>query len=400
MPGKLGATIEIPSGSPFTLQNIPFGVISTADSPPRCATAIGNYAIDLEVYYALGHLSEMGLGASIEKVFSQSTLNAFAALPPSARRDVRRKIIEDIKDGTVEEECLVPLASSTSNMSAGSAIPKNWFYAPSVYNSRVSSVVASPQPIRRPRGLYFKDGDDVAYGPSQQMDYELEMGYFVSQPVAFGSELGISKADEHIFGFVLLNDWSARDLQMFEMKPLGPFHGKGFGTSISPWIVTMDALEPFRCAPKTQQDPPPFDHLRWPGRNDGAINISLRVTLLRNGKRYILGTSNLKYLYWTPFQQITHHASAMCGLQTGDLLGTGTISGDAIDVQGNKKELGCLYEATQAGTQFVTLDDGTRMKYLEDEDEIVLEGWCTDKNGEAVLGFGDCRGRLLPALRD
>ncbi|KAH7408961.1 putative fumarylacetoacetate hydrolase [Cadophora sp. MPI-SDFR-AT-0126] len=413
----MGVKIEIPSGSPFTIKNIPFGVISTKTNPlPRCATAIGNYTIDLTVYCKGGRFNERSPGVSFEEIFQQSTLNKFAALPHTVRQAVRQKIIQDINDAAVEEECLVPLdlvtmhlpmqiggfsdfycslehcRNSTSNMAtAGAAIPKNWFYAPSVYNSRVSSVIPSPQSFRRPRGVYFRDGDIPTYSPSQQLDYELEMGYFVSQPVAYGSELDIAMADEHIFGFVLLNDWSARDLQMFEMKPLGPFHGKGFGTSISTWVVTMDALNPFRCSPKTEQDPPPFDHLKWPRKVDGAIDVSLRVTLVRKGRRHVLGTSNLKYLYWTPFQQITHHASAMCGLETGDLLGTGTISGDT--------ELGCLYEATQAGTRFVTLEDGSQMRYLEDEDEIVLEGWCKEGNGEIALGFGDCRGKLLPALK-
>jgi fumarylacetoacetase len=185
-------------------------------------------------------------------------------------------------------------------MAAGAAIPKNWFYVPSVYNSRVSSIIPSPQPVRRPRGVYFIDGETPAYGPSRQLDYELEMGYFVSKPVKFGTELNIAEADEHIFGFVLLNDWSSRDLQIFEMKPLGPFHAKGsynsivklkaseklilclgFGTSISTWIVTMEALEPFRCSPKTKQDPPPFDHLKWPREGEGAIDINLQITVVR-----------------------------------------------------------------------------------------------------------------------
>jgi len=253
-------------------------------------------------------------------------------------------------------------------------IPKNWFYAPSVYNSRVSSVVPSGTALHRPKGVFYQPGTEQVpkYGPSEALDFELEMGYFVSKPVPFGEVMDISDAKEHIFGFVLLNDWSARDLQMFEMKPLGPFHGKGsvsaskipsvlltscagFGTSISNWIITLDALEPFSCNPKTVQKPAPFDHLRWKNDGDGALDIKLRVTLIRpcwpalsftvscnrvlvfadnlssnigNERRYQLSTSNLKYLYWTPYQQLTHHASAGCGMQTGDLIGTGTVSGD------------------------------------------------------------------------
>ncbi|KAH8594882.1 hypothetical protein B0O99DRAFT_623859 [Bisporella sp. PMI_857] len=418
----MGIEIEIPPDSPFTIANIPFGIISTNANPNlRCATAIGNFALDLAAYSQKGYLSSLIFEGSIVDVFNQPTLNTFAALPHSFRRDVRKAIIRDITSSQIEEDCLVLLDQVTmhlpmhiegysdfycslehchncSTMAVGAAIPKNWFYAPSVYNSRVSSVVPSPHPIRRPRGVYYKEGDVPTYGPSQELDFELEMGYFVSKPVEYGSELRITEADEHIFGFVLLNDWSARDLQVFEMKPLGPFHGKGFGTSISTWIVTMDALEAFRCSPKTKQDPPPFPHLEWPRSESGTIDIKLRVVLVRKNKTFVLGTSNLKYLYWTPFQQITHHASAMCGMKTGDLLGTGTISGDAVDDQGRKMELGCLYEATQAGSKYVTLTDGTQMKYLDDGDEIILEAWCEDTNGKKILGFGECRGKLLPAF--
>ncbi|KAH7083604.1 hypothetical protein FB567DRAFT_473367 [Paraphoma chrysanthemicola] len=420
----MGVRIDIPSDSPFTIHNIPYGVISTEEQPtPRCAVAIGSHAIDLVVYSTGGRLSEVDPDVEFQEVFNQPTLNSFAALPYTIRQHVRRKIIEDINDFSIDNDCLIPLGTvrmhlpmriggfsdfycslehcqnSTAFMSAGTQIPKNWFYAPSVYNSRVSSIIPSPQPLRRPRGVYFKDGDIPIYGPSQQLDYELEMGFFVSKPIPFGSEVKIESAPEHIFGFVLLNDWSARDLQMFEMKPLGPFHGKGFATSISSWVVTMDALNPFRCSPKTIQNPPPFEHLRWDGKEDGAIDINLKATLKRGNKTFTLGASNLRYLYWTPFQQLTHHASAMCGMDTGDLLGTGTISGDATDDRGNKTELGCLYEATHGGTQWVHLENGTKMKYLEDEDEIILEGWCKDKNGRTVLGFGDCMGKVLPSLR-
>ncbi|KAM0263261.1 hypothetical protein ACHAPA_008875 [Fusarium lateritium] len=212
-------------------------------------------------------------------------------------------------------------------MAAGAIIPENWFYAPSVYNSRVSSVIPSGQPVRRPYGAYYGKDGKPTYGPSRELDYELEMGLFVSKPIPYGSTMDIGAVEDHIFGFVLLNDWSSRDLQVFEMKPLGPFHGKGFGTSISPWVVTLDALQAFQCPPKREQDPPPFDHLRWAG-NNGTFDVKLEVELKRDGESTSLGTSNLRYLYWTPFQQLAHHASAMCGMQTGDLIGTGTISGD------------------------------------------------------------------------
>ncbi|KAH7133861.1 hypothetical protein EDB81DRAFT_727357, partial [Dactylonectria macrodidyma] len=416
----MGMNIEISEYSPFSIHNIPFGVISTAkDATPRCAVAVGDFAIDLVKFAKAGRLDHVGLQPSASDVFSKPSLNTFAALGRKTCRAVRESLINDINNGQIPQDCLSRLDDVTmhlpfqvggysdfycslehvqncSPMAAGASIPDNWFYAPSVYNSRVSSVITSPQPVRRPRGVYYGEGGKPTYGASQEIDYELEMGFFVSKPIPFGSELDIKQVEEHIFGFVMLNDWSARDLQIFEMKPLGPFHAKGFGTSISPWVVTMDALEAFKCPPKTKQDPAPFDHVKWPGQ-DGTFDIKLSVELIRNGKKISLGTSNLRYLYWTPFQQLTHHASAMCGLGTGDLIGTGTISGDGVDEAGRKTELGCLYEATQAGSKEVELPDGSRFKYLMDGDEVILQGSCGDPSGGGpFLGFGECRGVLLP----
>lgn len=231
------------------------------------------------------------------------------------------------------------------------------------------------------------------------LDFELEMGFFVSQPVPFGDAMRIENAKDHIFGFVMLNDWSARDHQMFEMRPLGPFHSKGFGTTISNWVTPMEALEPFRCATHLEQNPKPFPHLTWSDEKTAALDVKLRVKLVRDGREYVLSTSNLKYLYWTPYQQITHHAASGCGLETGDLMGTGTISGSGRDGEGRMVELGCLYEAQRTGTSVMPARSeslrGYEEGYLEDGDEVVLEGWCEDEEGKAVLGLGECRGRIV-----
>lgn len=224
------------------------------------------------------------------------------------------------------------------------------------------------------------------------------MGFFLSKPIPFGDTMSIASAKEHIFGFVMLNDWSARDHQMFEMRPLGPFHSKGFGTTISNWIVPIEALEPFGCETHLEQDHTPFEHLAWPGVGDAALDIKLRVKLVRDGVETVLGTSNLKYLYWTPYQQLVHHAASGCGMETGDLIGTGTISGSGRDENGKMNELGCLYEAERTQTDVLPQSNSTYdVGYLEDGDEIVLEGWCEDSEGKAVLGFGECRGRILSA---
>ena len=183
------------------------------------------------------------------------------------------------------------------------------------------------------------------------------------------------------------------------MRPLGPFHSKGFGTSISNWITPLEALEPFSCPPNTKQDPAPFEHLTWPTPRDGALDVKLKVTLIRDGKQTSLGTSNLKYMYWTPYQQLTHHAQSGCGMQTGDLIGTGTISGSGTNERGEKTELGCLYEAAQTKTKLVSQGTGTYAEgYLEDGDEIILEGWCEDETGTVKLGFSECRGKITPPV--
>ena len=288
---------------------------------------------------------------------------------------------------------------------AARSIPKNWWYAPSVYNSRVSSVLPSPSTFKRPKGVSFASGVDTepVYGACRKMDYELEMGYFVSKAIPLGETLDVAEARRHIFGFVMLNDWSARDHQLFEMRPLGPFHAKGFATTISNWVVPMEALEMFACPPNSKQDPAPFDHLTWPSSRsgeDGALDVRLRIKLVRQGREHVLGTSNLKYLYWTPYQQLTHHAASGCGLHTGDLVGTGTISGSGVDAHTRAKaELGCLYEAERTKTAVLPVSSGGNpydQGYLEDGDEIILDGWCEDDQGRVVLGFGESRGRIAP----
>ncbi|KAI7327544.1 hypothetical protein KC315_g7045 [Hortaea werneckii] len=390
---------------PYTLANLPYGVISTPSNPkPRCAVAIGSHAIDLAAYAKPGRFFDLESGHNfmLAQIFSEPALNSFAALPWPTRRAVRQQLQDELKAGKVPAECLVNLSEvknhvpmkmggfsdfytslehcqNCSGEMTSAAIAKNWWYAPSVYNSRVSSVLPTPHDIPRPKNVYFSNGVDSepTYGPTQKMDFELEMGYFVSKPVPFGESMPIADAKEHVFGFVMLNDWSARDHQLFEMRPLGPFHSKGFGTSISNWVVPMEALEEFSCPPNTKQDPAPFPHLTWPGQGDGALDIKLRIRLNRNGQEKELGTSNLKYLYWTPYQQLTHHAASGCGMETGDLIGTGTISGSGRNEKGEKCELGCLYEGERTKTQVMPQSTGSKYQegYIEDGDEIILEGW-------------------------
>ena len=277
---------------------------------------------------------------------------------------------------------------------SGGKIPENFFNAPSAYNGRASSVIPSPSLVRRPRGVFWKPGNKEAeYGVSKLVDFELEMGYIVSKSVPYGETMKVDDAPDHIFGFVLLNDWSSRDIQIHEMPPLGPFNSKSFGTTISPWVITLDALDAFRTAPKHKTNP--LEHLRFADFERGTFDVKLAVHLERDGRRHKLCTSNLSYLYWTPFQQLTHHASANCGIRTGDTMGTGTISGDGVGEDGKKFELGCLFEATQHATKPLQFEGGVEVGYLLDGDSVILSAWCDDADGKHVLGFGECRGRLV-----
>ena len=413
----MGFSPNIEEGSPFTLDNIPFGVISSSeDLSQRCATAVGKDAIDLK---ALSH-AQFFPDVLITDALSHHDLSKFAALAAETRTATRSLIIEAIKTGKIPQECVLPLSSATMHlpmevkgytdfycslehcqncavMMPGGKLPDNLLIAPSSYNGRASSVLPSPQKVPRPKGVFWKPGTKEAmYGASQRLDYELEVGYVVSKPVPYGTTLDVKNAPEHIFGFVLLNDWSSRDIQAFEMPPLGPFNSKSFGTTISPWVITLDALNPFACPPKHRTDP--FKHLNYPDFDHGTFDIKLSAELIRGGETYPLCTSNLKYLWWTPYQQLTHHASAGCGLKTGDVMGTGTVSGDAVDDHGSKKELACLFEATLGGSQPIKLADGMHLRYLDDGDQVVLNAWCEDQTGKKVLGFGECRGQIMPAV--
>jgi fumarylacetoacetase len=281
-----------------------------------------------------------------------------------------------------------------------SSVPPNFYHTPGAYNGRASSVIPSPSLIRRPKGVYWQPEADgkrkAVYGPEQRLDYELEVGHIISKPIPYGTTIDINDAPDHIFGFVLLNDWSSRDIQVFEMQPLGPFNGKSFGTTISPWIITLDALEAFKTRPKHEFET--LEHLQYKDFANGTFDVRLQATVERDGKPTTVATSNLSYLYWTPYQQVTHHAIAGAGLRTGDLIGTGTVSGDGKDeTTGKKYELGCLFEATVHGKQPIALQGGGELGYLQDGDSVVLEAWCVDANGRKVLGFGECRGKIVPA---
>jgi fumarylacetoacetase len=283
-------------------------------------------------------------------------------------------------------------ATNVGAMFRGSenALTPNWLWLPIAYHGRASSVVVSGTDVRRPRGQ--TKADDAAspdFGPSKALDFELEMGYFVGRGNPLGEPIAVDRAAEHVFGLVLVNDWSARDIQKWEYVPLGPFLAKSFGTSISAWVVTVEALEPFRVAGPVQ-DPPPLAYLQTAGLDSHNIELEVELQSLSMDVPQTICSSNFRHLYWSIAQQIAHHTSGGCNLRTGDLLATGTISGPTPDSRG------CLLELTRGGRDIIHLENGEERRFLEDGDRVTIRGWC---QGDGYrVGFGEVTGSILPNL--
>jgi len=414
--------IDVPADSHFPIHNLPFGIFRpSAGLNPRIGVAIGDAVLDLSVLVDRGLLNGRKLGSG--DALRQPTLNAFMALGPTAWREARGRLTQLLgadeptlrDDAAVRKaafypqarvEMLLPAkigdytdfyssrehATNVGVMFRGpdNALQPNWLHLPVGYHGRSSSVVVSGTDVRRPMGQTKADeADRPTYGPSRLMDFELEMGFIVGPGNALGEPVPIADTMEHIFGMVLVNDWSARDIQKWEYVPLGPFLGKNFGTSISPWVVTMDALEPFRCAGPAQRDPEPLEYLRNPG--DCAYDIRLEVTLQSKTmtEPATIATSNFKYMYWSICQQLAHHTVNGCNTQPGDLYGSGTISGPEMH------ERGSMLELSWRGTETIDLPNGEERKFLADGDTVTMTGWC-ETDGIKV-GFGDVTGTLLPA---
>ncbi|KAJ5786287.1 uncharacterized protein N7503_011499 [Penicillium pulvis] len=342
--------------TPFPIENIPFGVISTRENPtPRCATALHNDAVDL---------------SALEKDGFFDSISGF-------------------DEGAIFSKCSEIFGLPGS---------PNWHVIPSVYNGRTSSLNVSTT-LTRPHGVIKDEAGGLSFTPTKKLDFELEMGVFISHPLKPGQILDIQAVKDHIFGFVILNDWSARDIQGFEMAPLGPFHSKGFSTTISPWIITMDALESVQSPVMVHQDPAPLPHLAWKGNeNEATFDIDLSARIIRGGNTYNVTSTNLNELYWTPYQQATHLTSAGEGLSTGDIFGTGTISSARTDSNGEKTGLACLVERSLPRTSLSALKENG-IVFFEDGDELIMEGWCVNKTNGVRFGFGQCRGTVAPAVK-
>jgi fumarylacetoacetase len=414
----LRSFISVDPTSDFPIQNLPYGVFSARDGlAPRVGVAIGDYVLDLWELAQDCRIDVVEPG-----VFAASTLNPFMALGPKIWSRTRARISEllrhdfpELRDNDeLRGRALVPMADVKLHMPiavAGytdfysskehatnvgvmfrgkdNALQPNWLHMPIGYNGRASTVVVSGTKVKRPRGQLKPPSAEVpSFGPCKRLDFELEMGVVIGQPSPIGEMLNERQAEEMIFGFVLLNDWSARDIQQWEYVPLGPFQAKAFATSISPWIVTREALEPFRVHGPAQ-DPAPLPYLQQvqPNNFDLTLDVGLRATGMNEAAK--LCRTNFKYMYWSSVQQLVHHASSGCAMNIGDLLGSGTISGPEKDQRGS------LLEISWNGTEPVELASGIKRTFLEDGDSLVMRGWC---QGDGFrVGFGEVEGTILAA---
>ncbi len=413
--------------SEFPIHNLPYGVFSTTNDPaPRVGVAIGNEVLDLRACAEEGLIA---VDSEIMHALRQPTLNAFMALGPAAWHAVRGELLAllDVKNTSLRDDAVLRerllLSQSSVSMHLPARIgdytdfytcrehayncgkvfrPENplvpaFRHLPMAYHGRASSVVISGTDVIRPWGQVKPPEQEPVHIPTGRLDYEMEMGVFVGTGNAQGAPIAIEDAREHLFGLVILNDWSARDIQKWEIAPLGPFNSKNFATSISPWIVTLDALEPYRVVgpPRQEGDPDTLSYLV--GGESMAFDVTVEVflrseTMREQGLEPVqISRSNLKNLYWTIAQMLTQHSVAGCNLQPGDLFGSGTISGEPQETRG------CLLEHSLPGMQKNQLPDGSVRGFLQDGDEVIMRAYA-QKEGLPKIGFGECRGIVLPAV--
>jgi fumarylacetoacetase len=413
-------------GSDFPLQNLPFGVFRRAGGEPHLGVAIGDLILDLHRAAAVGALGS--LAPALRAAALDRTLNGLFAMGRAAGRALREAVHSLLREDSAlprpPEECLVPqvgaelvlpavigdytdfYASIHHATNVGSMfrpaepLLPNYKWVPVGYHGRASSIVASGAAIGRPWGQLKPDEAAApSFQPTRALDYESELGFWVGKGNSLGQAVPVGQAEQHLFGLCLLNDWSARDVQRWEYQPLGPFLSKNFATTISPWVVTLDALEPFRvpAASRPPSDPRPLSYLDDPeARERSGFGIELEVLLRSERMRaegadpVSLSRARAAELYWTAAQLLTHHTSNGCNLRPGDLLASGTISGP------RKENRGCLLELTWRGSEPLTLPTGETRRFLEDGDEVVMRGTCA-REGFATIGFGECRGIVLPA---
>jgi len=415
---NLKSWVSVPENSDFPIQNLPFGIIGNHILSKRVSVRIGDYALDLKVLAELGYLKETGFDSSD---FDAPFLNPMMKKGKLAVRGLRNRISELLLDSStslqnnpsqieqvlhlisaVEASMPVEIGDYTDFYSSkehatnvgmmfrdpANALLPNWLWIPVAYHGRASSIVLSGQDIHRPKGQIKPNADeDPIFTPSRQVDFELEMAFITFDGKPLGDSISTEEADSYIFGLCLFNDWSARDIQAWEYVPLGPFLGKNFASSISAWIVTLDALEPFSVE-SPEQNPKVLPYLEFDGKK--AYDIQLQVGILTNNKdETVVCNSNFKYMYWNMAQQLAHHTSNGCNIRCGDLLGSGTISGKSED------SFGSMLELTWRGTKPLKVKDGSERKFINDGDSVIMRGY-TERNGVRI-GFGELKSKLLPA---
>lgn len=416
---SLESWIEIQEGSDFPIQNIPFGVARLSENKVRCVSRIGNYVIDLYALAELGYFDTLGI--SDLRIFKNADLNDFLKLGKPNWRKVRDRISDlfekdndVIRENNEEKSRIlhhildvqmqmpVQVGDYTDFYSSvehatnvgimfrdpANALLPNWKHLPVGYHGRSSSIVVSGTNIHRPLGqTKADDAETPTFGPSKLFDFELEMAFISGGTTELGERIPTARAEDYIFGLVLFNDLSARDIQKWEYVPLGPFLGKNFGSVISPWIVTLDALEPFRV-PGPEQEPKVLPYLEYRGDKNYDINLEVYIRPPQGGESLVC-RSNHKYLYWNMCQQLAHHTVNGCNINAGDMYASGTISGPTPDSYGSMLEL------SWKGTKPVRLSDGTERRFIHDNDTLIMRGYCENKSTR--IGFGECITTVLPA---
>jgi fumarylacetoacetase len=413
----LSSWISVPEGSDFPIQNLPFGIVKSNGSVPCVATRIGDTVIDIAQLFEMGQLHVDGFNASD---FQQEYLNPMMKKGKEATRRLRQALSDlfssenlaaaenkDLRKALLplsEVEMCMPVqigdytdfySSKEHATNVGimfrdpaNALLPNWLWIPVGYHGRSSSVIISGQDIHRPKGqIKPDDNEPPIFAASRQVDFELEMGFITYDGKPLGDSISTNEAEDYIFGMCLFNDWSARDIQKWEYVPLGPFLAKNFASSISCWIVTMDALQPF-AVNSPEQDPAVLSYLAFEGKKSYDIHLQVGMTP-ENSTEKIICNSNFKYMYWNMSQQLAHHTVNGCNVRCGDLMGSGTISGSTPD------SFGSMLELAWKGTKPLSMNDGSERRFIQDGDTVTMRGYC--QNNQVRIGFGEVKAKILPA---
>lgn len=415
---SLKSWVEVPQNSDFPIQNLPFGIFKTSSLSERVGVRIGNHILDLKTLYVLGYLENLPFGSHD---FDNKHLNHLMMKGKKATRDLRNRISKllDTKHDDLQKnehhvaQVLVPAATATMCMPVqigdytdfyssrehatnvgtmfrdpNNALLPNWLWIPVGYHGRASSVIISGEAIHRPKGQIKPNPDqNPVFEPCRNLDFELETAFITFDGKPLGDSISTAEAEDYIFGMCLFNDWSARDIQTWEYVPLGPFLAKNFASSLSPWIVTLDALQPFKVA-GPQQEPEVLSYLAYPGEKSYDINLQVYIQP-KDGEENLVSSSNFKHMYWNMAQQLAHHTVNGCNVRCGDLMGSGTISGPTPDSYGSMLEL------AWKGTKPLPMSDGTERKFIQDHDTVIMRGY-SEKDGIRI-GFGEVSTLVLPA---